>query len=135
MATTADAGFSAEFEGAASDLEATCEDLGQDAVVVFIGEQATVRSDTLAPVLRGWCGIAVAAEDPQSPLDANAVNTLIQKAKAQNVPLWIIGNMPRSAVESVILFGQTYEYLEPTLFKPPNSWVGLRIFLTASRPE
>ena len=135
MATTANAGFSAEFDGAASDLEATCEDLGQDAVVVFVGEQAIVRSDTLAPILRGWCGIAVAAEDPQNPLDANAMNTLIQNTTAQNVPLWIIGDTPRSSVESVILFGQTYKYLEPTLFEAPKSWVGLSIFLTAGRPE
>jgi hypothetical protein len=134
MATTATAGLAPELDGAASDLEIACEDLGPDAVLLFVGERARARSDILAPVLRGWCGITVAIEDPQAPLDTTAMNMLMENTNAQNVPLWIVGESPQNLVETVTLFGQSYEYLAQTLFEPPNRRSGLEIFVTAGRP-
>lgn len=131
LITTGHAGLDAEFEGAGTNLLMACDSLGPNSAVIFVGEGTATRSNALAPALRGFCGVGVAAEDAQSPLSPAEIERLAVQAASDGRRLWVVGDSAGAPTTSVTLMDDRYQFLELTLFEAPREWWSLDIRLSA----
>ena len=133
--TTVRSGFRPEFEGGSHDLVAACEQLGPDSALLFTGEGSQVRNDALAPALRGFCGIGVASEDPDSPLTDAEMAIMVDRAASAGRTLWIADGGPARPEDSLMIMDRSYEFLELTLFDAPSRWltIDLRLMVGEAR--
>ena len=135
--TTSRVGTGAELAGAGEATNRACSALGADAVVLFTGEAAPV-GDVFMPLLRGWCGIPVAAETPENPLGSDDLARLAGTVGSQGRTLWEVsgeslgGDPPPG---TVALFDESFPYLEGTLFGPPRDWQTLQVTVGAVEVE
>jgi hypothetical protein len=118
-------GTAGELEGAADDLAATCSHLGNEPIVL-IKDRANTLGQTLAPILRGWCGATVAIESPDYPLDEGSMDGIFARAEQSGRPDWLIG-AGESTENTELVFSGSYSYLELTLFEPPSAWLPLAL--------
>lgn len=131
--TTLRGGLAAEFEGASTDLAAGCEELQTGSTVIFVGEASGIRSDALAPPIRGICEATVATEDPADPLVASELRQLAATAAEQGTSVWVIGELDGVETQGATMLEASYEYLELTLFEAPDQWLDLDLNVTARR--
>jgi len=129
--TTVRSGLQPEFEGGSHDLVTACEQLGPESALLFTGDGSQVRKDALAPVLRGFCGIGVASEDPDSPLTDADMAIMVDRAATAGRTLWIVEGGSERPEDSSVIMDRSYEFLELTLFEAPSRWLTLDLRLMA----
>lgn len=125
------AGLQPEFAGAGDDVAEMCREIDGSAVL-FVGESAATYQTVLQPVVRGWCGVPAATEHPDTPLEPAAIEALAESARDSGKTLVVVG-AESEAGEEFTLFDEGYEYLELTLFGPPDSTARLDLRIEARR--
>lgn len=132
LLTSIPVGLDPEFEDGGATVEAICGGLGAEAVVLFTGPSARALSDSLMPLLRGWCGVQAMAQPPDTTLDEEDVREISSQIP-EDARLWVIGS--DIGGDRITLVSHTFSYLEGTLFEPPRVWNELVVDLAATSPR